>query len=107
MVGVAGPFHDDVGGDAHGEGVDDEGASPGSLISPAPTTTRSSVSAGLSSDSVESISQDCFSTKFQSFKIVLYICSDVTLQSLETVITQVDKGLRGSLFRTFSNEFSL
>ena len=26
VVGVAGPFHDDVGSDAHGEGVNDEGA---------------------------------------------------------------------------------
>ena len=26
VVGVAGPFHDDVGGDAQGEGIDDEGA---------------------------------------------------------------------------------
>lgn len=29
VVGVAGPFHDDVGGDAHGEGVADEGAAAG------------------------------------------------------------------------------
>ena len=29
VVGVAGPFHDDVGGDAHGKGVDDEGAAAG------------------------------------------------------------------------------
>ena len=26
---MAGPFHDDVGSDAHGEGVDDEGAATG------------------------------------------------------------------------------
>lgn len=26
---MAGPFHDDVRGDAHGEGVDDEGAATG------------------------------------------------------------------------------
>ena len=26
---MAGPFHDDAGGDAHGEGVDDEGAAAG------------------------------------------------------------------------------
>ena len=29
VVGVAGPFHDDVGSDAEGEGVDDEGAETG------------------------------------------------------------------------------
>ena len=29
VVGVAGPFHDDVGRDAEGEGVDDEGAAAG------------------------------------------------------------------------------
>ena len=29
IVGVAGPLHDDVGGDAHGEGVADEGAATG------------------------------------------------------------------------------
>lgn len=29
VVGVAGPFHDDVGGDAHGEGVAYEGAAAG------------------------------------------------------------------------------
>ena len=26
VIGVAGPFHDDIGRDAHGEGVADEGA---------------------------------------------------------------------------------
>ncbi len=29
VVGVAGPFHDVVGSDAHGEGVNDEGATTG------------------------------------------------------------------------------
>ena len=29
VVGVTGPFHDDVGGDAHGQGLDDEGAAAG------------------------------------------------------------------------------
>jgi len=29
VVGVAGPFHHDVGGDAQGHGVDDEGAAAG------------------------------------------------------------------------------
>ena len=29
VVRVAGPFHDDVGSDAHGEGIDDEGAATG------------------------------------------------------------------------------
>ena len=29
VVGVAGPLHDDVGGDAHGEGVADKGAAAG------------------------------------------------------------------------------
>lgn len=29
VVRVAGPFHDDVGSDAHREGIDDEGAATG------------------------------------------------------------------------------
>lgn len=29
VVGVAGPLHDDIGGDAHGEGDADEGAAAG------------------------------------------------------------------------------
>ena len=29
IVAVTGPFHDDVGSDAHGEGIDDEGAATG------------------------------------------------------------------------------